>query len=716
MPRAVVEAAAAANPLTSRRCVSLLRGRRHSLIPEFCLPNPRLLVLNPSLLSPSAKQMISLRRLTFARAGEPLVTDASLQIGPGWKVGLTGANGCGKSSFLALFTGGLHAEAGDVDWPASWRVAHVAQDTPALPDPALDFVVAGDSELAEIERELAAAEHDGERIGALHARLADIGGYSARARAAELLHGLGFSDADFTRPVAEFSGGWRVRLNLARALMRRADLLLLDEPTNHLDLDAVLWLEGWLRAYPGTLLMISHDRDFLDATVGHILFIEQQTMTLSTGGYSDFERQRAARLALQQSMYEKQQREIAHLHAFVERFRAKATKARQAQSRIKALARMEEVAAAHVDTPFTFRFRDSVAAPDPLLTLRHVDVGYATSADEAGVRRILRDVALTLRPGERVALLGRNGAGKSTLIRLLAGELAPLPPDAATHAGAAPECRSGKGLVIGYFAQHQLEALRADESPLTQLARVDAELGGSTREQELRDYLGGFDFRGDMATAPCGRFSGGEKSRLALALLIWRRPNLLLLDEPTNHLDLEMREALNLALQEYEGGVVLVSHDRHLLRTTADRLLLVADGRVEPFDGDLDDYADWLARQRQADAASARASSPNAVAAAAGKAERKQSREQAAAERAALLARRRPLQKEITKLEQSLADWQAEHAALAAELADPATWASGGSPELAARQRRHNELAGLIEAAEERWLECHDELEALGAA
>ncbi|MBK5912749.1 ATP-binding cassette domain-containing protein [Rhodocyclus purpureus] len=677
--------------------------------------------------------MISLRRLTFARAGEPLVTDASLQIGPGWKVGLTGANGCGKSSFLALFTGGLHAEAGDVDWPASWRVAHVAQDTPALPDPALDFVVAGDSELAEIERELAAAEQGehggeamGERIGALHARLADIGGYSARARAAELLHGLGFSDADFTRPVAEFSGGWRVRLNLARALMRRADLLLLDEPTNHLDLDAVLWLEGWLRAYPGTLLMISHDRDFLDATVGHILFIEQQTMTLSTGGYSDFERQRAARLALQQSMYEKQQREIAHLHAFVGRFRAKATKARQAQSRIKALARMEEVAAAHVDTPFTFRFRDSAAAPDPLLTLRHVDAGYAASADgadQADVRRILRDVALTLRPGERIALLGRNGAGKSTLIRLLAGELAPLPPDVPAPAGGSaafappqPECRSGKGLVIGYFAQHQLEALRVDESPLTQLARVDAELGGSTREQELRDYLGGFDFRGDMATAPCGRFSGGEKSRLALALLIWRRPNLLLLDEPTNHLDLEMREALNLALQEYEGGVVLVSHDRHLLRTTADRLLLVADGRVEPFDGDLDDYADWLARQRQADAASAKASSPTAVAAAAGKAERKQSREQAAAERAALLARRRPLQKEIARLEKSLADWQAEHATLAAELADPATWASGGSPELAARQRRHNELAGLIEAAEERWLECHDELEALGSA
>ncbi|MBK1680429.1 ATP-binding cassette domain-containing protein [Rhodocyclus tenuis] len=648
--------------------------------------------------------MISLRRLTFARAGEPLVADASLQIGPGWKIGLTGANGCGKSSFLALFTGGLHAEAGDLDWPASWRIAHVAQETPALPDPALDFVLGGDSELAAIEAELAAAEAAGagegvgEKIGALHARLADIGGYAARARAAELLHGLGFSDADFARPVAEFSGGWRVRLNLARALMRRADLLLLDEPTNHLDLDAVLWLEAWLRAYPGTLLMISHDRDFLDATVSHILHIEQATMALSTGGYSAFERQRAARLALQQSTYDKQQREIAHLHAFVERFRAKATKARQAQSRIKALARMEEVAAAHVDTPFSFRFRESAAAPDPLLTLRHADAGYPG-------RRILANVELTLRPGERIALLGRNGAGKSTLIRLLAGELAPLPPSEERQP--AGERRDGKGLSIGYFAQHQLEALRADESPLTQLARVDAAQGGSTREQELRDYLGSFDFRGDMATLPCGRFSGGEKSRLALALLIWCRPNLLLLDEPTNHLDLEMREALNLALQEYEGGVVLVSHDRHLLRTTADRLLLVADGGVTPFDGDLDDYADWLAKQRQLAAAPP-------LAAAAGKAERKQNRELAAAERAALLARRRPLQKEVARLESDLAAWQAESAALDALLADPATWANGGSAELAEQQRRHSELAALIEAGEERWLECQGELEALG--
>ncbi|HEX5803956.1 MAG TPA: ATP-binding cassette domain-containing protein, partial [Azospira sp.] len=529
--------------------------------------------------------MIVLRNLCFARAAKVLVDNASLQLGPGWKIGLTGGNGCGKSSFFALLTGALHAERGDLDLPASWVIAHVAQETPALPDAALEFTLDGDAELRQVEQALAAAEanHDGEKIGALHARLAEIGGYAAKARAAELLHGLGFSDADMARPVAEFSGGWRVRLNLARALMCRSDLLLLDEPTNHLDLDAVFWLEAWLRGYRGTLLMISHDRDFLDAVVGNILHIEQGGMKLYSGNYSAFERQRAAQLALQQSMFEKQQREVAHLHRFIDRFRAKATKARQAQSRMKALERMEEVAAAHVDTPFTFRFRDPAAAPDPLLVLHQAKGGYRNAAGE---KIILDGIELTLRPGERIALLGRNGAGKSTLVKLLAGELAPL----------AGQRTEGKGLAIGYFAQHQLEHLRPDESPLQHMARLDPQ----TREQELRDYLGGFDFRGDMATAPCGKFSGGEKSRLALALLIWKKPNLLLLDEPTNHLDLEMREALTLALNEYEGGVVLVSHDRHLLRTTADTLLLVADGKAAPFDGDLDDYAGWLAAQREA--------------------------------------------------------------------------------------------------------------------
>ncbi len=516
--------------------------------------------------------MIQLRNLTLARGGEPLIEGAGLQIHPGWKVGLTGANGCGKSSFFALMRGELHAEAGDLEMPAAWAIAHVSQETPALPDAALEFTLDGDDELRGVERRLTLAEaaHDGEQIALLHGRLQEIGGYAAKARAAELLHGLGFTDADFARPVADFSGGWRVRLNLARALMARSDLLLLDEPTNHLDLDAVLWLEGWLKSYPGTLIMISHDRDFLDAVVGNILHIEGRCMSLYTGNYSACERARAARLAGQQAMFAKQQREIAHLHAYIDRFRAQATKARQAQSRLKALARMEEIAPAHVDTPFSFRFAEPAGISDPLLQLDQAAAGY-------GGTPVLERLALTLRPGGRVGLLGRNGAGKSTLVKLLAGELRPM----------SGERREGRNLVVGYFAQHQVEQLRPDESPLQHLMRAEP----ASREQELRDYLGGFDFRGDVVMAPRGRFSGGEKARLVLALLIRTRPNLLLLDEPTNHLDLEMREALTLALQETDAAVVVVSHDRHLLRTTCDELWLVADGQATPFDGDLDDYA-----------------------------------------------------------------------------------------------------------------------------
>jgi ATP-binding cassette subfamily F protein 3 len=623
--------------------------------------------------------MIVLRNLTFARAGEPLVSGASLQLGPGWKIGLTGANGCGKSSFFALFKPGeLHAESGDLDWPASWTVAHVAQDTPALPDAALAFVLDGDAELRQIERDLLAAEEsgDGEAIGTLHARLGDIDGYAAQARAAELLHGLGFSNADFATPVAEFSGGWRVRLNLARALMCRSDLLLLDEPTNHLDLDAVLWLEAWLRSYRGTLLMISHDRDFLDAVVSQILHIEQGAMKLYTGGYSAFERQRAAQLALQQTMFEKQQREIAHLHSFIDRFRAKATKARQAQSRMKALERMEEVAAAHVDTPFTFRFRDSGLAPDPLLTVRDAQAGYTGLTEKI----ILDGIDLTLRPGERIALLGRNGAGKSTLVKLLAGSLTPL-------TGTRQE---GKGLQIGYFAQHQLEQLRSDESPLQHMLRLDPK----TRAQDLRDYLGSFDFRGEMSTNPCGRFSGGEKSRLALALLIWKKPNLLLLDEPTNHLDLEMREALTLALQEYEGGVVLVSHDRHLLRTTADQLLLVADGCVTPFDGDLDDYGAWLNKQREQPVSAKAPRRPPAAS--------KENKENKEAAR---------LRKEIEQLEKQLVGWQNDKQTIDEQLLDPALYAAGDPAKRTQLTKRQRELAQQIEDAEERWLICQGVLE-----
>jgi ATP-binding cassette subfamily F protein 3 len=607
-------------------------------------------------------------------------------------VGLTGANGSGKSSLFGLLRGELHADLGDLEMPPGWTIAHVAQETPALAQAGIEYVIDGDAELRAVEHALAAAEiaHQGERIGELHARLGDIEGYSARARAAALLDGLGFTQADSTRSVADFSGGWRMRLNLARALMCRSDLLLLDEPTNHLDLDAVIWLEGWLRDYRGTLILISHDRDFLDAVVTGIAHIEQQRLTLYAGGYSDFEHQRAERLAQQQATFERQQRERAHLQQYVDRFRAKATKARQAQSRIKALERMELVAAAHIDTPFGFSFRDAPAAPDPLLQLEDASAGYAG-------REVLGGLELTLRPGERVGLLGRNGAGKSTLIKLLSG----------MHAPSGGVRREGKGLAVGYFAQHQLETLRPDESPLAHLTRLDP----AVREQELRDYLGGFDFRGDMATTPCGPFSGGEKSRLALALLIWQRPNLLLLDEPTNHLDLEMRHALMLALQDFAGGMVLVSHDRALLRATCDRFLLVDAGRLAPFDGDLDDYKDWLARRRAESAAAAQCPERSAD-----KASRKADREQAAADRQARLAARRPLLKELEQIEKRLGGWQAEKQQLDEALSDPAAYADGSSEALQAQLKRQAELASHIDAAELRWLELHDALDTIPAA
>ncbi len=634
--------------------------------------------------------MIALRQVTFARAGHPLVVDASLQIHPGWKVGVVGANGCGKSSLFALLSNELHAESGDVSIPASWHIARVAQETPALPDAALDFVLDGDVELRRIERELAEAEarNDGVAIGHLHGRYDEIGGYSAKARAAEVLHGLGFTDADFSRPVADFSGGWRVRLNLARALSCRADLLLLDEPTNHLDLDAVLWLEQWLKSTPATLLLISHDRDFLDAVVNQIIAIDLQRLNMSSGGYSDYERAKAARLATQQSAFEAQQREIAHLSRFVERFKAKATKARQAQSRVKMLERMEIVAAAHVDSPFHFSFREPESLPDPLLAIEKAGAGYVD-------RKIIDNVTLTLRPGARIGLLGRNGAGKSTLIKLLA--------NAVPQQGG--ERKEAKALKIGYFAQHQLEQLREEESPLWHVQHLEP----LTPEQELRDYLGGFDFRGDMAMRPVGPFSGGEKSRLALALLIRTRPNLLLLDEPTNHLDLDMREALTFAMQDFEGGVVFVSHDRHLLRTCADELLLVADGVVQPFDGDLDDYSAWLAAQRSAEKEAA----PDAMAE---KSERLQQRAEAKASRQALLAERRKLTKEIEKLDKQLAKLQAEKAALDAQFADPDFYAAVDRAKSEEMHKRASALGEQIDDIEMSWLELHEALEALPAA
>src|SRR5581483_9792355 len=544
----------------------------------------------------------------------------------------------------------------------------------------------GDRQLRRVERQLAEAEArgDNEALAQLHVEYEQLDGYSASARAAQILDGLGFSVADLQRPVAEFSGGWRMRLNLAQALLCPSDLLLLDEPTNHLDLDAVFWLEDWLRRYPGTVLLISHDREFLDAIVEGICHLEGRSMRLYKGSYSEFERQRAAQLATQQAAYEKQQREIAHLRSFVERFRAKATKARQAQSRLKALDRMDVIAAVHATTPFTFGFRPPRPASSLLLNCVEVSTGYAGQP-------VLSGVTLAIRAGARIGLLGANGAGKSTLVKLLAGALPVL----------AGERTEGKGLAIGYFAQHQLDQLRAEDSPLQHLMRVDS----AAREQDLRDFLGGFDFRGNVADAPVARFSGGERARLTLALLIWQRPNLLLLDEPTNHLDLEMREALTLALQDYEGAMVLVSHDRHLLRATTDDLLLVDAGAVRAFDGDLDDYRAWLVQRK-------REQQPMKEERATGTSRREQRRREAEA-RSQLSAQRRPLEQALRQVEEELERLSREKGRLEMLLADPNLYEAKSRERLKAALLEQSAVISKLAEVEDRWLQLQIAWEAL---
>ena len=530
--------------------------------------------------------MIRFSQLTLRRGVKVLIDSADATLNPGDKIGLIGANGTGKSSLFALLRGELHADQGDVDFPSRWRVAHVAQETPALDCPAVEYAIDGDTTLRRLERELADAEaaNDGERIGEIYGELGDADAYTARSRAERLLHGLGFTHEQMAQPVASFSGGWRMRLNLAQALMCPSDLLLLDEPTNHLDLDAIIWVEDWLKRYEGTLVIVSHDRDFLDGVVNVILNIDNKKLKRYSGNYSDFERQRAAAVVLIAGMAEKQARERAHLESFINRFKALASKARQAQSRMKMLAKMEDMAPLHVSAPFSFEFREPLRVPDPMLVLDNVVAGY--KIDGAADKAVLRNIKFTLQSGQRYGLLGINGAGKSTLIKTIAGELAPLTGSA----------NFNKGLVIGYFAQHQVEMLRDDQSPIWHLAQI----APKSREQELRGFLGGFNFAGQMALSSIANFSGGEKARLALAMIVWQRPNLLLLDEPTNHLDLETREALTVALAQFEGTLVLVSHDRHLLRATTDEFLIVADGGLQPFDGDLDDYRDWLFKTKLA--------------------------------------------------------------------------------------------------------------------
>jgi len=632
----------------------------------------------------SAAIMIRLQNLTLQRGPQRLLEGAELTLHAGHKAGLIGANGAGKSSLFALLRGELTPDAGDCLLPADWRIAHMRQEVDNLERLAVDYVLDGDVPLRKIQRELAAAEaaHDGAAIARLHIELDSADGYSADARARKLLAGLGFDNAQMDRRVGDFSGGWRMRLNLAQALMCPSDLLLLDEPTNHLDLDAILWLEGWLQSYPGTLLLISHDRDFLDAVVDHVAHVEQQKLTLYRGGYTAFERTRAERLAQQQQAYEKQQAQRAHMEKYIARFKAQATKARQAQSRIKALERMEELSAAHVDSPFDFSFREADKISSPLLSLDEGRLGY-------GDKTVLEQVKLNLAPGARLGLLGPNGAGKSTLIKNLAGELQPL----------AGRLQRGENLVVGYFAQHQLDALDDKASPLLHMQR----LAPSEREQTLRDFLGGFDFRGPRCDEPVVNFSGGEKARLALALIAWGKPNLLLLDEPTNHLDLEMRLALTMALQEFAGAVVVVSHDRHLLKSTTDEFFLVADGRVQPFDGDLDDYARWLIdyRVRQAPASSADSNLD--------KTDKRAQRQAAAALRQQLA----PHKREVDKLEKDLGQVQEALSAIEVRLGDGALYEAARKDELRDLLAEQAKLKRREADLEERWLLALETFEAL---
>jgi ATP-binding cassette subfamily F protein 3 len=637
--------------------------------------------------------MLTLRHVTLRRGPRALIADASLSIYGGEKVGLVGPNGAGKSSLFALIRGELAPDQGDVSVQAGHGLASVAQEVPPESRAAVEFVLDGDTELRSAEAELAraTAAHEGLAMGLAHARLDALGGYAARARAARLLAGLGFDAAGIERPVAEYSGGWRRRLALARALMARADILLLDEPTNHLDLDAVLWLEEWLRAYPGTLVVIAHDREFLDRVVSRIISIEHGRLESYAGNYSDFEGQRAMRLAQQQSAFERQQREIRHVLDFVTRFKAKASKARQAQSRLKQLERMERILPAHVDSPFHFEFAAPAKLPRPLLALDGVAAGYDG-------RAVLAGLTLSLAPGDRLGLLGRNGAGKSTLTRTLAG-LQPLIAGRRTPA---------QELAIGYFAQHQLEQLDDDASPLAHLRRHGGEQLAGGPEEEQRSFLGGFGFEGGRVFEKVAPFSGGEKARLVLALIVSRRPNLLLLDEPTNHLDLEMRHALAMALQEYAGAIVLVSHDRFLLRLVADQLWLVADGRAAPFDGDLDDYAAWL---RQGDGA-ARAATPEAAGDERSAAAQKERRRLEAEQRQRLS----PLRAAVAKADAELERVTAAARALEARLELPELYAAGQRDALTRLLAERGDLARRLAAAEEAWLAASAELEAATGA
>ena len=636
--------------------------------------------------------MIQMTNLSIQRGTTRLLDHTNLTLHHGWKVGIIGSNGVGKSSLFQLLLGQLQADTGDLKIPASATVSHMAQEVAASDRQALDFLLDGDQQLRSIQQQLQEAEagHNPSRAGELHAELDSIDGYRAEAKAHQLLNGLGFKPDDSGKPVSSFSGGWRIRLNLARALMCRSDILLLDEPTNHLDLDATLWLEQWLSSYPGTLLLISHDRDFLDNVIGHIVHMSAQQLTLYKGNYTAFERAKSERLSQQQAAFEKQQERISQIENFVRRFRAKATKAKQAQSRLKELERMEQLSPAHIDSPFTFEFKSSEKTSTPLLSLQDVVMGYSG-------KPVLQKLSLSLTPGERIGLLGPNGAGKSTLIKTLTGNLQPV----------SGQLVAGEHLRIGYFAQHQLEALDPKASPFLHIQR----LSPKATDQSIRDFLGSFDFAGDKALEPVARFSGGEKARVALALIGWQRPNLLLLDETTNHLDLEVCHALTLALQTFEGSLILVSHDRHLLRNTVDSFLLVAEGKVQVFDGDLDDYQNWLSqyrRQQSSDDSLNRCSEGRSLSAG----ERKELKRQQAERRAAL----RPLRKKVESLEQEVVRVSKELNTLESILADASLYTAERKDELKGLLQGQSDLKQTLESTESEWLERLEELEDKEAA
>ncbi|MCC2960706.1 ATP-binding cassette domain-containing protein [Massilia sp. IC2-278] len=663
--------------------------------------------------------MIRFLNVSLMRGTKPLLEGADLTLNPGDKIGLIGANGAGKSSLFAMLRNELHPDGGEIDFPAKWRMAYVAQETPALDRPALDYAIDGDVNLRRLQAELDAleaaphTEENGIAMGNVHSALMDADAYTVQSRGEQLLLGLGFSLDQMQQPVASFSGGWRMRLNLAQALMCPSDLLLLDEPTNHLDLDAIIWLEDWLKRYAGTLIIISHDRDFLDEIVNVVVHIDELKLKRYSGNYSSFERQRAAAMVLAASALEKQQRTRAHLESFINRFKAQATKARQAQSRMKALAKMEELAPLRAAAEFSFEFRDPLAAPNPLLVMEDVDAGYPildAHGDKVDSKTIVKRVNFSLQIGQRIGLLGVNGAGKSTLIKTIAGELAPVNGTATV----------GKGLSIGYFAQHQVEMLRHDESPLWHLAKI----APTVREQELRNFLGGFNFPGTMVTSPIKPFSGGEKARLALALIVWQRPNLLLLDEPTNHLDLETREALTLALAQFEGTLVVVSHDRHLLRATTDQFIIVAEGKLQPFDGDLDDYKDWLFQTKLGKgtvglpAAKESKPAPVAVQAAAAPvpaADRKEQKRLDAEERQRVAALKKPIENRIKRVEEQMAKLNAKKAEIDARLLEPSVYEADKKDELKNLVADQAFCVRDLGTLENEWLELQEQLEGLAA-